>query len=165
MDDIERGKGFGNARSVLLFFLRFVAASLVLYLAYILVGRFYMMLVAHCARPLLALFGYPIVMKQAMNITEEISLNPIVFLSLVIAVTRVDMRTRIRSGVLGIVILTAANSVVVFLTFLSHYKHSEQLWMSTEFVNLTINFFLPILLWFLLMPVRYMLLPPNRSGP
>ncbi len=151
-DPIARG-----AKGVLLFFLRFLAASVILYLIYTKAGIHYMRIVAYGAKPLLAIFGHRLVMDRALAITEEISLNPLIFLSLVIAVTNITIRIRLRAAAIGVLILTAANSITVFLSFLSFYRGSEQLWSGTEFFNLTINFFLPLLLWFLLLPVRSMI--------
>lgn len=144
----------GGAKGVLLFFLRFLIASAILYTVYTKAGVYYMWIVASGAKPLLALFGHRLVMDRALAITEEISLNPLIFLSLVIAVSNVSVRIRLRAAVIGVLILTAANSITVFLSFLSFYRGSEQLWSGTEFFNLTINFFLPLLLWFLLLPLR-----------
>ena len=52
----------------------------------------------------------------------------------------------------GFAILTAANALTLFMVFLSYFKRSETLWAQSEFLNLTINFFVPILLWFALVP-------------
>mgnify|MGYP006279245223 CR=1 FL=1 len=142
----------GPGSRLLRFFLRFLAASIVLYGLYILAGRYYTYLVAWSARPLLALAGHEMDVSLAMKITEEISLNPVVYLSLVIAVTGVGWREKVRPSVIGVLVLTVFNIVTVFLVFLSAITGSETLWSGTEFLNLTINFFLPILLWFLLSP-------------
>jgi hypothetical protein len=145
---------FSGFRGVLIFFARFIAASVVLYAVYLKLSRYYVILVASLAKPLIALAGYEMVMERALKITEEISLNPIVFLSLVIAVPAIAIKRKLGAAALGMVILTVANSATVFLIFLSAYRESELLWTGTEFLNLTINFFLPILLWFLLLPIR-----------
>jgi hypothetical protein len=142
----------GLLKKVVLFFIRFIASSLVLYTVWTKVGIAYMYIMAWGARPLLALAGYDLDIERAKSISEDISLNPVVFLSLVIAVTGVPLSRRIRPAILGVVILTAANIITVFLVFLSFYTRSESLWSGTEFLNLTINFFLPLLLWFILMP-------------
>jgi hypothetical protein len=144
----------GNSREILFFLLRLLAASIVLTLIFKLIGRHYTWLIANGARPLLSLFGYEIVIERAYKIIEDISLNPVVFLSLVIAVPRIGISARLRAAAWGIIILTALNMITVFLIFLSAYKGNDRLWTGTEFLNLTINFFLPILLWFLLMPLR-----------
>jgi hypothetical protein len=143
-----------GAREILLFFLRFLAASIALYTVYLLAGKYYMQLIAFIAKPLLAVFGYEIIMSKTRAITEEISLNPVVFLSLVIATGRISWRARLRGAALGVAILTAANSLTVFLAFVSFYRNSERLWTGSEFLSLTINFFLPILLWLALLPIR-----------
>jgi hypothetical protein len=148
-DSMVRG-----AKGVLFFVLRFLGVSMVLYLLYLWAGIYYMRLVAHGARPLLAAFGHTLDIERALSITEEISLNPIVFLSLVIAVTKIPVVAKIRAAVVGLLILTAANSITVFMSFLSFYRKSEQLWTGTEFFNLTINFFLPLLLWLILLPIK-----------
>ncbi|HSG27336.1 MAG TPA: hypothetical protein VLA34_02560, partial [Candidatus Krumholzibacterium sp.] len=62
------------------------------------------------------------------------------------------------------VILTAANILTVFLVFMSYYSGNEALWTGTEFFNLTINFFLPILLWFIFAPVRNLLPSLTRQA-
>jgi len=139
-------------KRILVFFVRFVAFSLILYTAWAFIGRFYTMAVAYGAKPLVALTGNSLNVERALQVSEEISLNPIVYLSLVVAVTGVSWRERIRPALVGALILTAANIVTVFLMFLSAITSNEQLWTGTEFLNLTINFFLPILLWVLLMP-------------
>jgi len=112
-----------------------------------------MRLIAWGAEPLLAIFGRELVMEHALKVTEEISLNPVVYISLVIAVSGIGWKEKIRPVVQGVLILSVANILTVFLVFMSFYMKSETLWTSTEFFNLTINFFLPILLWFVLMPV------------
>lgn len=143
-------------RGVLFFLLRFIAASIILYLIYVKAGIYYMKVVAYGAKPLLSLFGYEIILERALKVTEEISLNPVVYLSLVSAAGGVTFLRRLKAAIWGVVILTIGNSVTVFLAFLSYYKNSEQLWSGTEFLNLTINFFLPLLLWIILMPVGSM---------
>jgi len=151
--ETNRGTGAG-AREILFFFLRFLAASILLYLVYIVAGKFYTRLIAVIAEPLLAAFGYEIIMDKALAITEEISLNPVVFLSLVIAVGRIAVRAKLKAAAIGFVILTAANALTILLAFVSFYRNSERLWTGSEFLSLTINFFLPILLWFVLLPIR-----------
>jgi len=131
---------------------RLLLASIVLYVAWTKVGILYMYAVVWGAKPLVALAGHTIEIERALTVREEISLNPVVYLSLVIAVTGISWRDRIRPAVVGIVILTAANILTVFLLFLSTFLGSERLMTGTEFLNLTINFFLPILLWFVLSP-------------
>ena len=144
----------GPAREMLLFFLRFLAASIALYLVYLAAGRFYVRLIALIAKPLLSAFGYELIMDKANAITEDISLNPVVFLSLVIAVGAIPWRAKLKAAVIGVVILTALNSLTIFLAFVSFYGNSERLWTGTEFLSLTINFFVPILLWLVLLPIR-----------
>ena len=153
MDDGKNKTPSGIGRAALFFFLRFLAVSIPLYLLYTVAGEYYMKLVAYAAKPLFAISGIELVMRRALTVTEEISLNPVVFLSLVIATSRVRALRKIRAGVLGVVILTLANSITLFMIFLSASRGSERLWSSTEFFNLTINFFLPILLWIVLLPV------------
>jgi hypothetical protein len=144
----------GAAREILLFFLRFLAVSIALYLAYVFAGRFYTRLIALLAGPLLSVFGYELVMEMANKITEDISLNPVVFLSLVIAVAKIPWRAKLKAAIIGVVVLTALNSLTVFLVFVSNYRDSEALWTGSEFLSLTINFFAPILLWLVLLPIR-----------
>jgi hypothetical protein len=144
----------GPAREILLFFLRFLAVSIALYLVYVFAGKFYMRFIALLAGPLLSAFGYEIVMELATKITEDISLNPVVFLSLVIAVGKIPWRAKLRAAIIGVVVLTALNSLTVFLVFVSNYRNSEALWTGSEFLSLTINFFVPILLWLVLLPIR-----------
>jgi len=151
--ETNRGTGAG-AREILFFFLRFLAASILLYLVYIVAGKFYTRLIAVIAEPLLAAFGYEIIMDKAIAITEEISLNPVVFLSLVIAVGRISIRTKLKAAAIGVAVLTAANAVGLTLAFVSLYRQSESWWTGSEFLSLTINFFLPLLLWFVLLPIR-----------
>ncbi len=144
----------GVAREILLFFLRFLAASIALYLVYVVAGRFYIRLIALIAKPLLSAFGYELIMDKANAITEEISLNPVVFLSLVIAVGTISWRAKLKAAAIGAAILTALNSLTVFLAFASFYGNSERLWTGTEFLSLTMNFFVPILLWLALLPIQ-----------
>ena len=144
----------GAAREILFFFLRFLAASVALYLIYLAAGRFYTRLIALLASPLMSAFGYELVMEKANAITEDISLNPVVFLSLVIAVGAIPRRAKLKAAAIGVAILTAANSLTVFLAFASFYRNSERLWAGSEFLSLTINFFVPILLWLVLLPIR-----------
>ena len=141
-----------DLKKILVFFVRFIVVSLVLYAAWIFMGRFYMLIVAYGAKPLVALTGNSLDVERALSVTEEISLNPIVYLSLVVAVAGVAWKERIRPALTGVLILTAANIITVFFMFLSAFTRSEQLWTGTEFLNLTVNFFLPILLWAILMP-------------
>ena len=145
------GRRFG---SLPVFFLRFLAFSTLLYLIHLKAGFIYMRIVAWGASPLLAIFGKKLVLENALKVTEEISLNPVVYLSLVAAVTGISWKKRIRPAVAGYLILTGANILTVFLVFMSAYMKDERLWAGTEFINLTINFFLPLLLWFVLMPIR-----------
>ena len=140
-------------RDVLFFLLRFIAVSVILYLIYTKWGIYYMKLVAYGSKPLLSLFGYEMILERALKITEQISLNPLVYLSLVSAVGGVALARRIKAAAWGIVILTLANIATVFLAFMSYYRESEELWSGTEFLHLTINFFLPLLLWIIFMPV------------
>jgi len=141
-------------RELLYFFLRFLAASIALYALYLVAGKYYARAVAFIAQPLLALLGYRMIMDKALAITEDISLNPVVFLSLVIAAGRVPWLSKLRAAAVGAAILTVANSFTVFLTFVSFYRNSERLWTGQEFLSLTMNFFVPILLWLVLLPVR-----------
>jgi hypothetical protein len=139
-------------RTALVFFLRFLAASIVLYLLYTIAGSYYMRFVASIAKPLLSLYDLEMNMQRALKVTEEISLNPVVFLSLVIATLRVAAPKKIKAGIIGFAVLTAANALTVFLAFLSAHRGSETLWTGTEFFNLTMNFFVPLLLWIILLP-------------
>ena len=150
-------------KRILIFFVRFVIVSLALYTAWMFIGKFYTLAVAWGAKPLVALTGNTLNVEQALKVSEEISLNPIVYISLVIAVTGVAWKERIRPALIGVLILTAANIITVFFMFLSAITENEQLWIGTEFLNLTINFFLPIMLWALLMP-KGDLLPVNSSS-
>ena len=141
-------------RWILVFFIRFLFASIILYLLYLKLGIYYARLICHGARPLVSLFGYRVVISRALLITEDISLNPVVFLSLVIAVMNVPVIKKLKGAVMGVIILTLANSLTVSMAFLSYYRGSETLWTGTEFFNLTINFFLPLFLAFALLPVK-----------
>ncbi len=152
-----------DTKRILIFFVRFVIVSLVLYTAWMFIGKFYTLAVAWGAKPLVALTGNTLNVEQALKVSEEISLNPAVYISLVIAVTGVAWKERIRPALIGALILTAANIITVFFMFLSAITRNEQLWIGTEFLNLTINFFLPIMLWALLMP-KGDLLPVSSSS-
>jgi len=143
------------AHEVLFFFLRLIGASIVLYLIYyFLVGKPYVQFIALLAKPILSVFGYPIIMTEAARITEDIALNPFVFLSLVAATLHVSWRVKLRGAGIGLVILALANTLTVTLVFVSNYRNSEAWWTGTELLNLTNNFFLPILLWLVLLPIR-----------
>jgi hypothetical protein len=152
-----------DMKRILIFFVRFVIVSLALYTAWMFIGKFYTLAVAWGAKPLVALTGNTLNVERALKVSEEISLNPIVYISLVIAVAGVAWKERIRPALIGVLILTAANIITVFFMFLSAITENEQLWIGTEFLNLTINFFLPIMLWALLMP-KGDLLPVNSSS-
>lgn len=156
MDDEPKRRSAGIGRIVLFFFLRFLAASIPLYLLYAIGGIYYMKIVAYVSKPLFMLFDLELVLERALTVTEEISLNPVVYLSLVIATAGLPVSKRIKAGILGFVILTLANSITLFMIFLSASRGSELLWAGTEFFNLTINFFLPIMLWVVLLPVARM---------
>jgi hypothetical protein len=158
-DARERRPGM---KRILIFFVRFIIVSLVLYTAWMLIGKSYTLIVAYGAKPLVALTGNSLNVEAALTVTEEISLNPVVYLSLVIAVTGVAWKEKVRPALIGVLILTAANIITVFFMFLSAFTRSEQLWTGTEFLNLTVNFFLPILLWALLAP-KGDLMPVNSS--
>jgi hypothetical protein len=151
-DELNRSAP-GIGRVALFFFLRFLAASIPLYLLYTVAGIHYMKLVAYVSKPLFTLLDLDLIMKRALTVTEEISLNPVVFISLVIATSRVRASRKIGAGILGFAILTLANSFTLFMIFLSDSRGSERLWSSTEFFYLTINVFLPLLLWIILLPV------------
>ena len=156
-----------GVRGVAVFFLRFMVASILLYLLYIWLGRYYIKLVVYIAKPLIdATFDLDPrgVIERAMKVTEEISLNPVVYLSLVISTTGVTLKARIRAAANGAAILTAANALTIYLLFLSAGTKSELLWTGTEFFNLTLNFFMPLLLWFVLLPIRDILLSHVRSS-
>ncbi len=145
---------FTGTRDVILFLIIFLAVSAALYLLHIFFGDFYIYITGYGAKPLLALFGYEMDTDRLLLIKDEISLNLIVFLSLVISTWRISILKRLKAAGWGILILTAANSIIAFLTFLSAKRGSESLWTGTEFLNLTINFFLALLLWFLLLPIK-----------
>ena len=163
-DELLEGGG-GVWREVLAFLLRFLAVSIPLYIVYTWVGSYYTVFTASCAKPFLGAFGIDIRVDRVLSVTEEISLNPVVFLSLVVAVRRIGWLSKLKGAVIGLLILTAANIIVVFFLFMSAHRQSEGLWTGTEFLNLTINFFLPLLLWFLLLPVRsYTLLGIERES-
>jgi hypothetical protein len=142
------------ARVLLLFFLRFLGVSIVLYVLYYFAGGIYTRFVALLAKPLLGLLGYEMNMAMALKIKEDISINPGVFLSLVIAVRFIAWRVKLRAGVIGVVVLTAVNALTLWLTFVSSHHTSELLWGGTEFLGLSINFFLPLVLWLVLLPIR-----------
>lgn len=146
--------GASIAREVLLFFLRFLAVSIALYALYLVAGKYYVRLLAALAGPALGAFGYEIRMDLVMKVTEDLSLNPAVFLSLVAALGRVPWRIKARAALVGAAILTLANAITVVFVFVAYYRESELLWSGSEFTSLTINFFLPILLWLVLLPVR-----------
>ena len=173
-----RGDRLGAGGGVTgVFVLRLLAVSIALYLAWTRTGLIdlYVRLVAWGAGPLVALAGHSLAIEQALKMSEEISLNPVVYLSLVIAATGVPWRGRIRPALLGVLILSVANVAVVFLVFMAAATEAaavaaarglsaeeqgelvrtvERMWAGAEFLNLTINFFLPIMLWFLLLPAR-----------
>ena len=136
------------------FFLRFIGASFLLFTLHMKAGFIYMRLISWGAKPLLSLFGHSILMEKSNQLSAEVSLNPVIFLSLVIALSGVSVKEKIVPAIMGTAILTIANVITVFLAFMSFYTNSETLWTSTEFLNLTINFFLPLLLFIILMPVK-----------
>ena len=136
------------------FFLRFIGASLLLFALHMKAGFIYMRLISWGAKPLLSLFGYNIIMEKSDEISAAVSLNPVIFLSLVIALSGVSIKEKIAPAITGTIILTAANVITVFLSFLSFYTNNEVLWTATEFLNLTVNFFLPLLLFIILTPVK-----------
>jgi hypothetical protein len=145
----------GAAGEILFFFLRFLGISIALYLLYYFVfGRYYVRFIALMAKPALAVFGYKFVMDNAVKITEDIALNPFVFLSLVAAVGHVPWKAKLRGAGIGIAILAVANALTVTLAFVSNYRQSEAWWTGTELLSLTNNFFVPILLWLVLLPIR-----------
>jgi hypothetical protein len=148
----ENRPGRPGLRQILLFFVRFIVVSVVLYTAWSFIEKYYALIVVYGAKPLVAITGNSADVDRAMKVSEEISLNPIVYISLVAAVAGVAWRARLRPALIGVLILTAANVIVVFLMFMSAFTRSEGLWTSTEFINLTVNFFVPILLWVLLAP-------------
>ncbi len=156
------GRGPGP-KKILFFFLRFLGFSILLYTAWSFVEKFYAIAVAYGAMPLVALTGDSLDVGRALTVIEEISLNPVVYFTLVAAVPGIPWKERIKPAAVGVLILTAANILTVFLMFLSASTGSENLWTGTEFVNLTVNFFLPILLWVLLAP-KGGLLPVNPSN-
>ncbi|OQX84050.1 MAG: hypothetical protein B6D63_05270 [Candidatus Latescibacteria bacterium 4484_7] len=161
MSKVDRNDKTANSRNrslgktILIFFLRFLVASFVLTLLALKFENSYSEFIALSADPLLKIFHYNVIMEKAMDIADDISLNPIVFISLVIATLGVSISKRIIAGLVGFAILTAANIITVFFVFLSYYRGSEALWAGSEFLNLTINFFLPILLWFALLPTDW----------
>ncbi len=142
-------------REILFSFLRFLAVSILLYIPYDrFVAPHYSRLVALIAKPFLALFGVALAMEQALRITEDIALNPLVYVSLVIAVGRIPWRSKLAPAGIGVAILTVANALTVFLAFMSAHRNSEAMWAETEFLSLTMNFFVPLLLWLVLLPIR-----------
>ena len=144
----------GKRQRMISFFLRFIGASLLLFILHMKAGFIYMRLISWGANPLLSLFGHSIIMEKSNQISAEVSLNPVIFLSLVIALSGVSVKEKIVPAIMGTAILTIANVITVFLAFMSFYTNSETLWTGTEFLNLTINFFLPLLLFIILMPVK-----------
>lgn len=146
--------GTGIWKVVLVFLLRFLAISIPLYIADRWLGPYYMKALAYGAKPILALFDIEMTVASALSVTEELSLNPVVFLSLVVAVPRIGRTQRLRAGAIGFLILAAVNIIVLILLATSRAVDSEKLWTGTEFLYLTINFFLPLLLAFLLLPLR-----------
>ena len=143
------------AREIFFFFLRFLGASIALYLLiYYVIGTYYMRMIALLAKPMLSVFGYKFVMERVVAISESISLNPFVFLSLVVAVRHISMRRRLGACAIGTAFLILANALTVTLAFVSSYRQSEAWWTGTEFLDLTNNFFMPILLWLVLLPIR-----------
>ena len=78
------------ARDIAAFVLRFLAISIALYvLFYLFAGAYYVRLVALIAGPMLSAFGHSIVLRGVQRIAEDITFNPIVFLSLAAAVGRI----------------------------------------------------------------------------
>jgi hypothetical protein len=144
----------GIWKVVLVFLLRFLAISIPLYIANGWIGPYYMKVLAYGAKPILSLFGVELTIASALSVTEELSLNPVVFLSLVFAVPRIVWAQRLRAAAWGFIILVAVNIIVLILLATSRSLDSESLWTGTEFLYLTINFFLPLLLAFLLLPLR-----------
>jgi hypothetical protein len=69
-------------------------------------------------------------------------------------VGHIPWKAKLRGAGAGIAILAVANAVTVTLAFVSNYRQSEAWWTGTEFLNLTNNFFVPILLWLVLLPIR-----------
>jgi hypothetical protein len=159
----EGGERKPDMKKMLVFFLRFIAFSLILYMLWIFAGRYYTLLIAWVAKPLAALTGNELDVESTLKVTEDISLNPVVYLSLLAAVTGVPLRDRIKPAIIGLIILTAANVLTVLLMVLSAATGSESLWTGTEFLNLTINFFLHVLLWLLLAPKGNLLINPSSD--
>jgi hypothetical protein len=144
-----------SAREILLFFFRFLGISIALYLLYyFVIGQYYLRFIAILAKPMLTAFGHRFIMEKAVGISEEISLNPFVFISLVAAVGHIALRRKLLGGVIGIIVLVLANALTVTFAFVSDYRQSEAWWTGTEFLDLTNNFFMPILLWLVLLPIR-----------
>lgn len=142
-------------REILLFFLRFLGASIALYLLiYYFLGSHYMRLIALLSKPMLSTFGHRFVMERAIAISESISLNPFVFLSLVAATRHVSIRRKLAACATGTAFLILANALTVTFAFVSSYRQSEAWWTGTEFLDLTNNFFMPILLWLVLLPIK-----------
>jgi len=155
LDNREGQAPPANAREILSFFLRFLGISIALYLLYyFVIGTHYLRFIALLAKPMLGAFGYEFIMESAVKITEDISLNPFVFISLVLAVGRIPWRRKLRGGAIGLVILALANALTVTFAFVSNYRQSETWWTGTEFLSLTNNFIMPILLWLVLLPIR-----------
>ncbi len=154
----------GKRQKMTWFFLRFIGASLILSMIHLKAGFIYMRIISWGAAPLLSLFGHGILMEKVDSISSAVSLNPVIFLSLVIAVSGMPVKDKIVPALTGTAILTAANIITVFLSFLSYFKNSETLWTGTEFLNLTVNFFLPILLFMILMPFKRLFFnSPSRA--
>lgn len=157
-------------RTVGAFFLRFLICSIVLYsIFYLFAEKHYVRIIALIAKPVLSALGYEIVIEKTMKIAEDISLNPLVFVSLSIAVAGIPWKARLRGTLIGILILFAANAVTVSLVFIAAYRQSEGWWTGAEVLNLTNNFFVPILLWLVLLPIRsafpfFSRLSPNASS-
>jgi hypothetical protein len=160
----EARTGRPEMKKILVFFVRFIVVSLAIYTAWMFIGKYYTLMVAWGAKPLVALTGNSLDVQRALKVTEEISLNPVVYISLVAAVTGVAWKERLKPALIGVLILTAANIITVFFMFLSAFTRSEGLWTGTEFLNLTVNFFLPILLWVLLMPKGDLMPVSSSSG-
>lgn len=152
----------GIGRWILVFIVRFTAASLLFFILYILGGSYYAKLIAYGSKPVLAVFSHDVIVEKAMNVTEDIAINPVVFFSLVAAASGIRLKRKLQAAALGFLILSAANILTLSTAFLSFYENSETLWSGAEFLNLTINFFLPILLWFALLPLEKVL-PPGPS--
>ena len=156
----EKRKGGGR---ILRFFLRFLAFSVVLYALYLLAGKYYVLGMGWTAKGIMAVFGYSIDLERLPSIVEELALNPVVYLSLVLAVTGAGWRERVRPAILGVVILTAFDILVICLVYLSFITGNETLSEGTEFLYITINFFITILLWFVLSP-KGDLIPPAAGS-